>query len=139
MEWLIPLQGQIIGLDTAPLIYFVEQNLTYLEMVRGFFQGVNQGDFQIVTSVLTLTEVLVHPLRLGNIEVARQYRDILFNQDNLITLPVSPAIAELAAQLRATQSLQTPDAIQIATAIQGGCAFFLTNDARLPAIPKVEI
>lgn len=139
MEWLIQLQGQVIGLNTAPLIYFIEQNATYLEVVRTFFQAMSQGEFQVITSTLTLTEVLVHPLRTGNIELAGQYRDILFDQENLATFPVSPAIAELAAQLRATQNLRTPDAIQIATAIQGGATFFLTNDAGLPAIPGLEM
>jgi hypothetical protein len=37
MEWLIQLQGQVVGLDTAPLIYFIEQNEVYLESVRAFF------------------------------------------------------------------------------------------------------
>ncbi|WP_430014098.1 hypothetical protein ACQY1Y_05045 [Microcystis ichthyoblabe FBCC-A1114] len=37
-----------------------------------------------VTSTLTLTEVLVHPLRSGNVELAGQYRDILLDQENLI-------------------------------------------------------
>lgn len=60
MEWLIQLQGQIVGLDTAPLIYFIEQNETYLELVRAFFRVMSQGDFQVVTSTLTLTEVFVH-------------------------------------------------------------------------------
>lgn len=32
MEWLAQLQGQIVGLDTAPLIYFIEENSTYLKM-----------------------------------------------------------------------------------------------------------
>ena len=139
MEWLRQLQGRVIGLDTAPLIYFIEQNATYLELVRTFFQAMSQGDFQVVTSTLTLTEVLVHPLRAGNIELAGQYRDILFTQKNLITLPVSSTIAEAAAQLRATQNLRTPDAIQLATAMQGGATAFLTNDARLPATPDLEI
>lgn len=139
MEWLIQLQSHLVGLDTSPLIYFIEQNATYLEVVRTFFQAMSEGEFQVVTSTLTLTEVLVHPLRAGNIELAEQYRDILFAQENLITLPVSPVIAELAAQLRATRNLRTPDAIQIATAIQGGATFFFTNDARLHTIPDVEI
>ena len=39
-----------------------------------------------VTSTLTLTEVLVHPLRSGNVELAGQYRDILLDQENLITV-----------------------------------------------------
>lgn len=37
MEWLVNLQGQIVGLDTAPLIYFIEQNPRYLEVIHAFF------------------------------------------------------------------------------------------------------
>ena len=139
MEWLTQLQGRIVGLDTAPLIYFIEQNLTYLEIVRGFFQGISTGEFQVVTSILTLTEVMVYPLRAGNIELAQQYREILFYEENLTTVSVSPVIAELSAQLRATQNLRTPDAIQIATAIDGGAAFFLTNDLRLSSVTNLNI
>jgi hypothetical protein len=42
MEWLEQLQGQIVGLDSTPLIYFIEQNPTYLEMMRLFFRALNQ-------------------------------------------------------------------------------------------------
>lgn len=139
MEWLIQLQGQVVGLDTAPLIYFIEQNEAYLEPVHAFFGAVSRGEFQVVTSTLTLTEVLVHPLRSGNVELADQYRDILLEQENLITVPVSVEIAAVAAQLRATQNLRTPDAIQIATAMQEGAMFFLTNDARLGAVPDLDV
>jgi predicted nucleic acid-binding protein len=139
MEWLIQLQGQIVGLDTAPLIYFIEQNEAYLEFVRAFFQSMSRGEFQVITSTLTLTEVLVHPLRSGDVELAEQYRDIILDQENLITVPISVEIAEVAAQLRATQNLRIPDAVQIATAIQGGAAFFLTNDAGLATVPDLEI
>lgn len=139
MEWLIELQGQIVGLDTAPLIYFIEQNETYIELVHAFFQAMNQGEFQVVTSTLTLTEVLVHPLRSGNVNLAGQYRDIVLDQENLTTVPVSTEIAEVAAQLRATHNLRTPDAIQIATATQEDATFFFTNDARLAAVPGLEV
>lgn len=139
MEWLIQLQGQVVGLDTAPLIYFIEQNEMYLEPVRAFFQAMSQGAFQVVTSTLTLTEVLVHPLRSGNVELAEQYCDVVLDQENLVTVPVSVEIAEVAAQLRATQNLRTPDAIQIATALQRGATFFLTNDARLAAVPDLKV
>lgn len=37
MEWLAPLTDHIVGLDTAPLIYFIEQNPLYLVQVRAFF------------------------------------------------------------------------------------------------------
>lgn len=139
MEWLSQLQGQIVGLDTAPLIYFIEQNKTYLEIVRAFFQGMDRGEFRVVTSTLTLTEVLVHPLRSGNVKLAQQYRDIILEQENLLTVPVSAEIAEGAAQLRATQNLRTPDAIQVASAIQQGATFFLTNDTRLASVPPLDV
>ena len=38
MEWLNKLQGKIIGLDTAPLIYFIEENPIYLEVTDVFLQ-----------------------------------------------------------------------------------------------------
>ncbi|MDJ0690920.1 MAG: PIN domain-containing protein [Xenococcaceae cyanobacterium MO_188.B32] len=139
MEWLDRLQGKIVGLDTAPLIYFIEQNPRYLKIVREFFRAMDRGEFQVVTSTLTLTEVLVHPLRKGNIELAQQYQDILLNQDHLTAYSVSPNIAELAAKLRATKNIRTPDAIQIATAIQNGAEFFLTNDRDLCNIQSLKI
>ncbi len=139
MEWLTQLQGQVVGLDTAPLIYFIEQNDTYLELVRTFFKAMNQGQFQVVTSILTLTEVLVHPIGLGNLQLAQQYRDIIIDEENLATLPVSVKIAEVAAKLRAKQNLRTPDAIQIATAMEGGAKFFLTNDLRLAGVPDLQV
>lgn len=63
MEWLTQLKGRIVGLDTAPLIYFMEQNQAYIDLVLAFFQAMSQSEFKVVTSTLTLTEVLVHPLR----------------------------------------------------------------------------
>lgn len=85
MEWIAQLQGQVVGLDTGPLIYFIERNSTYLEMTRLFFRALNRGEFRVVTSVLTLLEVLIYPLRQGDTTLAQQYRDILFNDEGLTT------------------------------------------------------
>ncbi|NES20156.1 MAG: type II toxin-antitoxin system VapC family toxin [Symploca sp. SIO3E6] len=139
MEWLDQLQDKVVGLDTAPLIYFVEENFTYLRIVEAFFLAFERGHFQIITSTVTLLEVLVQPLRTGNLSLASQYRDILLNQNRLSVVSVSPEIAELSAQLRADYALRTPDSIQLATAINEGAASFLTNARRLAAIPHLEI
>lgn len=139
MEWIAQLQGQVVGLDSAPLIYFIEENPAYLEMTDAFFEAMVRGELRVVTSVITLLEVLVYPLRQGNSILAKQYRDILSDEEGLTTIEVSPAIAEIAAQLRATYNLRTPDAIQTATAIRGAASFFLTNDARLPSLPGLEV
>jgi predicted nucleic acid-binding protein len=98
----------------------------------------DRGDILVVTSTVTLLEVLVHPLRSNNRELATEYRDILLNS-KLTILEVSNAIAEQAAQLRATHIIRTPDAIQISAALSAGASHFLTNDIRLPEISSIQI
>jgi hypothetical protein len=39
MEWVNALQGSVVGLDTAPLIYFIEENPTYVKIVDPFFEA----------------------------------------------------------------------------------------------------
>ena len=124
MEWINDLQEKTVGLDTAPLIYFIEENPAYIETVQFFFEAMDRGDFLVVTSTVTLLEVLVHPLRSNNRELATEYRDILLNS-KLMTLEVSSAIAEQAAQLRAAHNIRTPDAHSDQRGIKrGGNSFF---------------
>ncbi len=138
MEWLEALRGTIVGLDTAPLIYLIEENLAYLPIVRPFFERVDRGEFRVLTSVVTLAEVLVHPMRQGDHNLANEYRRILLHANHITTLPVSKTIAEEAAQLRARHALRMPDAIQLATAVGAGATSFLTNDTRLPSLASVK-
>jgi len=138
VEWINDLQEKTVGLDTAPLIYFIEENPVYIETVRFFFEAMERGDFLVVTSTVTLLEVLVHPLRSNNRELATEYRDILLNS-KLTILEVSSSIAEQAAQLRADYNIRTPDAIQISAALSAGASHFFTNDIRLPEIPSIQI
>lgn len=100
-------------------------------MSRGIFAAVEQGDVQVVTSTLTLTEVLVHPYRYGNQALAREYSDILLHARNVRTIPVSPEIAATAARLRALHGIRTPDAIQLEVSQQSRATAFLTNDEGL--------
>lgn len=46
MGWVDRLYGKIIGLDTAPLIYYMEENPSYLSIVDPFFDAVIRGDFK---------------------------------------------------------------------------------------------
>lgn len=89
MGWIEALQGKVVGLDTTPLIYFIEENPTYLDMVHPFFEAMDRGEFSVVTSIVTLLEVLVHPFRRGDTRLAQQYRDILLHADSLTTIFLS--------------------------------------------------
>ena len=138
MEWVASLRGKTVGLDTAPIIYFIEGNPLYVEMMRTFFLAVQKDEFSVVTSTITLLETLVVPLRHGNINLAQQYRDILLKTKGHTTISLFPNIAEEAARLRASYNISTPDSIQMATAIFGGASFFLTNDTHLPSLPNLK-
>jgi len=124
----------VVGLDTAPPIYFIDENRDYLNIIRPFFAAVDRSDFRVVTSIIALLEVLVHPFRHGNAMLAQQYREILLNANHIATIHRSCEITEEAARLRARHNVRTPDAIQMVTVIQAGASFFLTNDSDLPAI-----
>lgn len=139
MEWLTPLRGRRVAIDTSPFIYLIEAHPVYLSVVRPFFAALAGGEITGVTSTVTLLEVLVHPLRHREDELARRYREILLHTANLLVLPLSPGIAEEAAGVRARYYLRTPDAIQVATALHTGASHFLTNDAEIPAVPGLEI
>jgi len=127
-----------VGFDTMPLIYYIEENRSYLEVVDPFFEAIDRGEFKVVTSIITLLEVLVHPVRNGDVILAQRYRDLLFDTEGLSTMILDRTIAEEAARLRASHNIRTPDSIQMATAISEGASFFLTNDLRLPSLPNLK-
>lgn len=128
-----------LGLDTAPFIYFVERNPAYVDLVREVVRRISLHAFSGHTSVITLTEVLVQPLRLGNTALAQRYRRFLSRSRNLSLVPISASVAERAADLRARYGLRTPDALQIATALNVGCTAFLTNDFRLQRVTEIRV
>ena len=139
MEWLKKLHGATVGLDTAPLIYFIERHPAYLPLVRPFFVAVEDGLIRALTSTLTLTEVLIHPYRRNDADLAHQYYRILHGAPNLSMCATSAQIAADAARIRAVYGLKTPDAIQLATALSEKATAFLTNDAAIGSLPGIEV
>ncbi len=124
MGWVENLAGQIVGLDTAPLIYYFEDRAPHADILEPFFQSFDKGSLRVVTSMITLTEVLVHPLRNANEKLASEYHDVLLSHPHVMAVPVNSAIAQAAAELRAEWNLKTADAIQLATALAQGHDIF---------------
>ena len=90
-----------LGFDTPPVIYFIEAHALYDALVTEIFQQVSNGILEGITSVITLTEVLIHPLRRGDAALQSQYSDLLVNAANFQTLPIDISTAMSAADLRA--------------------------------------
>lgn len=129
----------ILAFDTAPIIYFVEATPQYDALVTAIFERVENGDISGATSVISLCEVLVHPIRNRNVTLQKRYREILQNSPNFYTESINAEIAAVAARLRATYNLRTPDALQIAAALENGCDAFLCNDKGLKRVTELEV
>jgi len=127
-------------LDTAPVIYLVEQNPRYDDVVRRIFRAIDEGSIIVVTSPITLAECLVVPYRSNSAAMERQYIERITRGRNTVFTSIDEYIARHAAQLRARYQLRLADALQAAVALQAGCDAILTNDtifsrvAELPAL-----
>jgi predicted nucleic acid-binding protein len=126
-------------LDTAPIIYFIEQHAKYWDLIRPIFVEIDLRNLEAITSTITLLEVLVHPFRTGNEALAEKYREILLSSVGLTTFEIFHDISEIASKLRAKYSIRTPDAIQIAVGIQYGASNFLTNDPELKKVSEIKV
>lgn len=131
--------SKIVFLDTAPLIYFIEGNSQYHNLLFKIFDLNDKGGFSFITSSITLLEVLVKPLKEGKSDIANQYRNILTKAPGIEVLDVTSSTSEIAAYLRAKYSFRTPDAIQLATSIEAGADYFLTNDNRIKAVTEIPV
>ena len=118
----------VIGLDTAIFIYHFEENPAYLPLTRELLSSIEAGERKGVTSTITLMEIIVKPLALGQIDVARKYEALLANFPNLEIIDLDRDVIRLAAQLRAEYRIRPPDALQAAACLQHGAQAFITND-----------
>lgn len=96
------------------------------------------GTLSLVTSELTIAEVLVKPIRDNDQVLVDVYRE-LFASSEIQLIPTTRLIWEETAMLRALTNLRTPDAVHATTALQEGCAAFVTNDRVFRRIERLNV
>jgi len=127
-----------IGLDTCVFIYHFEGS-RYPELTEAVFDAIESGRCRAVVSVISLMEILVMPLRKGDVRLASIYRTVFESMPNLSMVNVTPHIAEKAAGIRAKFNLSTPDSILLATTKESGGGLFITNEPGLKRVEEIEI
>lgn len=119
-----------VFLDTNLWIYLVEdpgpRGIRAWQIVSAL---ASRGD-SLIVSTLTLGELLVKPIRMGDQALADRYRSN-FRGPGVKLLPFDDASGEIFARVQQDKSIKPPDAIQLATAANEGCDLFITNDERL--------
>ena len=133
----LPASG-LVYIDTMTLLYTVERYPAYWPLLEPMWRTAQTGTIEIVSSELTLVEVLVGPLKSGNAALERAFEQVLLGTEMRL-LPMTQLVLREAARLRATTKLKTPDALHAATARLAGCALFITNDADFRGIAGLPL
>lgn len=127
-----------IFLDTAPLIYFLDEDINYAKRMEQIFQKILEEKRMLLTSAITCTEYLTIPYRTQNTEKAEIFFEFLSDCDVQI-YSVDVDIAKRAAQIRARyKDFKTMDCLQLATACLAECDLFLTNDMQLRQFDEMK-
>ena len=117
--------GDLVVVDSAPLIYLLDDHPEFAPAFVGLFDLQADGKVQIAISTIAMAEVLAGPFKHGQDVLAKRYEKELANFE---VVPVSQEIAVTAARLRASTGLRLPHAIQAATTLEVGAVALVTHD-----------
>jgi predicted nucleic acid-binding protein len=104
-----------------------------------FLQALDGNELAACTSELSLAECLVKPYAERNDQAIAAYLEMLSGRAPVAVVPITGAILLRAARLRAETRLKLPDAIHLATAIETGCATFLSDDRGIRSMKGLKV
>ena len=125
-----------IAIDTNVFIYALEATPRYATLADHIFSWLEQAGHTGVTSTITMTELLVQPYRAGDEQRVNEFYALLSTYPNLNWIAPDLEIADVAARIRATYGLRTPDSLQAATAVRSHVTGLVTND---PVFERVDL
>lgn len=123
----LPLHATAL-LDTAPVIYLLEDHPEHLARFLPLFQRAEEGSLRILVTPITLAEVLAGPLKARKEALAERYEQALCKGLGWTVVPLDAPLAARAARLRTRYRLKLPDALQLAAALTHGVAALVTHD-----------
>lgn len=115
--------------DTNLFIYLFEDYGEFSRRVQHLRSSMLSRGDQLLTSSLTLGEILVKPVEQGDSDLCARYENAITASS--VVVPFDVKAAKLYAALRRDRALRAPDAVQLACAGSVGTDLFITNDARL--------
>lgn len=115
--------------DSNIFIYFFEGNDERSAATKKLRTSMLERGDQLLTSTLSLGEILVKPRASGDSTRCQLYEDVLAR--TALVLPFDLKAARRYAAIRGTTSIKAPDAVQLACAGEAGVDLFVTNDRRL--------
>jgi predicted nucleic acid-binding protein len=115
--------------DTNLFVYLLEDYKDLSKRTVALRRRMIERSDQLLTSTMTLGEVLVKPCQAGDHAACRQYEEHLTRA--AVVIPFDLKAARIYSSLRSSRTLKPPDAIQLSCAASVGVDLFITNDDRL--------
>ena len=116
-----------VYLDSVILIYVIEQNPAFAPAAEKWLLA-HPCDF--ASSDLVRMECLIVPVRNGDAARIAEFENF-FQTRVAAMIPLDRAVFDRATHIRANSKIKTPDALNLAAAVEGGCDVLLTNDPQL--------
>lgn len=95
--------GSFIAMNTAPLIFFLEDHPAWAEVLAG-------------------------PLQQQRNALAERYKAELSNPTHWSLVPLNQAVTNRAARLRVRYGIKLPDAVQLSTALSNNATALIIHD-----------
>ncbi|HEY8903382.1 MAG TPA: type II toxin-antitoxin system VapC family toxin [Chthoniobacterales bacterium] len=123
--------------DTNLFIYLWEES-PLQTIAQQFSRAIIEGGHSVITSSLTVGEILVQPARRGDAGIQEAYLSE-FRTIPIISFDLAAAGEFAKLRARYHPALRPPDAIQLACAATAETDLFVTNDNRLShlAVPGI--
>lgn len=116
--------------DTNLFIYLLEGTGETLQLTTHLLGRMRERRDQLLTSTLTLGEILVKPLEAGQEDWANRLEKFL-DSPGVEMVPFDRQAARVYGHVRRDRTIRPPDAIQLACAAAARTDLFVTNDDRL--------
>lgn len=127
-----------VYLDAGVVISFVERRPVWGAMVTARVAQMRTNGDDLAASDLTRLECRVGPLRSGDANLLSQI-EAFFDDPVLSMQPLTSAVCDRAATIRANHRFKTPDALHLAAALELGCDLFLTHDQQLAQFTDIAV
>jgi predicted nucleic acid-binding protein len=119
--------------DTNLFIYLFEQNAEWSPRVIELRRRMLARGDELLTSYLTVGEVITKPKQLNNAMLERSYLNF-FSGGSVELVGFSLEAAQRYGDIRSRQRIRPADAIQLACASAARTDLFVTNDNRLSGL-----
>lgn len=125
--------------DSMLFIYWLDDNPHFAKRVSSIHARMSERNDELITSAVTVGEVLAGVYRKGPVSRVDEIRSALLSLLSEV-VPFTADTADCYAKIRGTLKIASPDAIHLACAASAGTDLFLTNDKNLigKIIPGIQ-